>query len=145
MLFRSGALNSISARAVTSAAVDSTVWTKKTTNEDGTVTYQGQCGTNDGADEVTDALFQQLYDMNGILAVGTNYSSAQDFTSGKAALISQSNYDEFTVNPTTNEVTIKVNAYMPFSDVDNHYVAMNITISAVGTTTNDFSSFAIAA
>lgn len=144
-VYDSGALNSISARAVTSAAVDSTVWTKKTTNEDGTVTYQGQCGTNDGADEVTDALFQQLYDMNGILAVGTNYSSAQDFTSGKAALISQSNYDEFTVNPTTNEVTIKVNAYMPFSDVDNHYVAMNITINAVGTTTNDFSSFAIAA
>ena len=144
-VYDSGALNSLSARAVTSAAVDSTVWTKKTTNEDGTITFQGQCGDNDGENEVTDTLFQQLYDMNGFYAIGTQFSAAVDFTSGKGSLISQSNYDAFIVNPTTNEISIKITAYLPDRSLSNNYVAMNITISNVGTTTNDFSAFKIAA
>ena len=95
--------------------------------------------------EVTDTLFQQLYDMNGFSTIGTKFGAAVDFTSGKGSLISQSNYDAFIVNPTTNEISIKITANLPFSDVSNRYVAMNITISNVGTTTNDFSAFKIAA
>ncbi|HBN00333.1 MAG TPA: hypothetical protein DD384_03765 [Firmicutes bacterium] len=126
------------AQNVTENEVNNTIWTKKTT--DGTkVTMKGQCGDNDGT-TATDLLFVALFDMSPFFKMGTYFGKAVEFTSGMAALISMSNYEEVTVDTATKDVTVFVNAYLPFSDINNKNMGMKLTISNVGTTTNDFSS-----
>lgn len=130
----------ITAQNVTSTEVENTIWTKRTTN--GTkVTMHGQCGDNDNVGNVTDLLFVSLFDMSPFFAIGTSLGKAVQFNSGTyGSLISMSNYDEVTVDTATNEVTVFVNAYLPFSDINNKYMGLKLTITNVGTTTNDFSS-----
>ena len=128
------------AQNVTRNEIENTVWTKKTVN--GTkVTMKGQCGDNDNKGNVTDLLFVSLFDMSPFFSIGTNLGRAVEFNGGTyGSLISMSNYDEVTVDTATNEVTVFVNAYLPFSDIDNKYMGLKLTITNVGTTTNDFSS-----
>lgn len=128
------------AQNVTANEINNTVWTKKTTN--GTkVTMKGQCGDNDNAGTVTDLLFVALFNMSPFYQMGTFFGKAEQFTNGEyGALISMSNYEEVTVDTATKDVTVFVNAYLPFSDVNNKNMGLKLTISNVGTTTNDFST-----
>lgn len=118
------------AQNVTENEINNTIWTKKTAN--GTkVTMKGQCGDND-----TNLLFVALFNMSPFSQIGTALGNNDKYGS----LISMSNYDEVTVDTATKDVTVFVNAYLPFSDVDNKNMGLKLTISNVGTTTNDFSS-----
>lgn len=127
------------AQNVTENEINNTIWTKKTAN--GTkVTMKGQCGDNDGAGTLTDLLFASLFDMSPFYKAGTNFSEALEFNGGeKHALVCYSNYDEVTVDTATKEVTVFVNANMPVG-LDNNNMGLKLTITNVGTTTNDFSS-----
>lgn len=128
------------AQNVTENEINNTVWTKKTAN--GTkVTMKGQCGDNDNAGNVTNLLFVALFNMSPFSQIGTALGKAEQFTNGEyGSLISMSNYEEVTVDTATKDVTVFVNAYLPFSDVDNKNMGLKLTISNVGTTTNDFST-----
>ena len=118
------------AQNVTENEINNTIWTKKTAN--GTkVTMKGQCGDND-----TNLLFVALFNMSPFSQIGTALGNNDKYGS----LISMSNYDEVTVDTATKDVIVFVNAYLPFSDVDNKNMGLKLTISNVGTTTNDFSS-----
>ena len=128
------------AQNVTENEINNTVWTKKTAN--GTkVTMKGQCGDNDNAGNVTNLLFVALFNMSPFSQIGTALGKAEQFTNGEyGSLISMSNYEEVTVDTATKDVTVFVNAYLPFSDIENKNMGLKLTISNVGTTTNDFSS-----
>lgn len=127
------------AQNVTANEIENTIWTKKTTN-DTKVTMKGQCGDNDGAETLTDLLFVSLFDMSPFYKAGTNFGEAVKFNGGeKHALVCYSNYDEVTVDTATKEVIVFVNANMPVG-LDNNYMGLRLTITNVGTTTNDFSS-----
>ena len=128
------------AQNVTANEINNTVWTKKTTN--GTkVTMKGQCGDNDNAGTVTNLLFVALFNMSPFYQMGTYFGKAVQFNSGEyGAFSSMSNYEEVTVDTATKEVTVFVNAYLPYSDIDNKNMGLKLTISNVGTTTNDFST-----
>lgn len=128
------------AQNVTANEINNTVWTKKTAN--GTkVTMKGQCGDNDNAGNVTNLLFVALFNMSPFSQIGTALGKAEQFTNGEyGSLISMSNYEEVTVDTATKDVTVFVNAYLPFSDIENKNMGLKLTISNVGTTTNDFSS-----
>ena len=79
--------------------------------------------------------------MSPFSQIGTALGKAEKFTNGEyGSLISMSNYEEVTVDTATKDVTVFVNAYLPFSDIENKNMGLKLTISNVGTTTNDFSS-----
>ena len=128
------------AQNVTENEINNTIWTKKTAN--GTkVTMKGQCGDNDNAGNVTNLLFVALFNMSPFSQIGTALGKAEKFTNGEyGSLIYMSNYEEVTVDTATKDVTVFVNAYLPFSDIENKNMGLKLTISNVGTTTNDFSS-----
>jgi hypothetical protein len=135
--------------AVTEAAVNSTDWLKRTEDETaGTVSFTGSVGDNTGSD-VTNTLFAQLFDQFGWFTIGGSrigsYLAAPvDFSSGKHALTLYSEYSDVTVNATTKDLSITALIYLPFSDIDDNYVLATYTISNVGTTVNDFSSYVVA-
>ena len=136
-------MQKLSPANVTEADANGTIWAKKTT-EGTKTTFTGQVGDNDGT-EVTNSLFQKIFDLNGFIinqgqTLGTFLASAAEFTGGdQHALTLYSNYSYFTVDSATNEVSVFINAYLPVG-LDNN-VGIKLTISNVGTTTNDFSTF----
>lgn len=135
--------NGLSAAAITAGAASSTNWTGRT--EDGSiVSYEGDCGDNteEGA---TNLLFQQLFDMFGT-GLGTYWCEQSNFTDqdGNAtvhALTLSSSYTSFEINTETNEIKVSIFMYGPFSDIENGYFDIELTISDIGTTENDFSVF----
>lgn len=145
-VFQIDGVKSMTAGAVTAAGVDTTVWTKKTADTaTNTITWKGEVGDNDGASVCENTLFQQLLNMFGdgtygvMKNFGTDWTKAEEFNQGdKHALTLYSKYDSFTVNTTTNEVTITFNMYAPIG-LGNGYFGMSLTISNIGTTTHDFS------
>ncbi len=150
-VFQIPEVKQLTAGAVTSAAVDETVWTRKTADEaNHLVSFSGEVGDNDGVSLHENALFQQLLDMFssqnygtleslGGRAMGTAWTRAEEFNQGdKHALTLYSSYDSFIVNTATNEVTIMLDMYAPIG-LDNGYFGMSITIDHIGTTTHDFS------
>lgn len=140
---------------VTAAAINSQQWTSnKTDATSGLVTIAGTVG-DDTKTGKTDTLFAQMFDQfrfyswtdlnDGKTAdhLGTflaNYSDWSADSSGNYhALACQSNWT-FIVNPKTNEISCKTLFYMPTGRA-NPYFVLEYTVSAVGTTTNDFSAY----
>lgn len=143
-VYESGALDNIVASNVTLDDANGTIWSKKT--QSGTkATFEGDVGDNDGSD-VTNSLFGKIFDMNGFgfniistqsAGLGTNMVTSVEFNGGDYhALTIYSSYNEFTVDTATNDVLVDVLAYLPVGTVD--YISMKLTVSNVGTTTNDF-------
>ncbi len=142
-VYESGLISAMTADNVTLEDANGTIWASKKTSGT-TVTYAGQCGDNDETD-VTNSLFGKIFDMNGygfsIIAqgagLGTNLVTPVEFTGGdKHALTLYSNYEYFTVNTATNEISVDALVYLPIGLQD--YIDMKFSVSNVGTTTNDF-------
>jgi hypothetical protein len=124
-------------------------WTGKKANADGSYSYEGMLGTSDDQEQ-SNVLFQQLLDLAGfaiegsgtnavyvgnVLTVGRrNYGTYYSYTYA-------SEYSTFKVNPTTGALTINGVVTLPLSDVSNRYIGFEIAVSAIGTTTNDYSAF----
>lgn len=145
-VFTLAGVKQLTAEAVNAAAVNSTNWTKKTANDAAhTVTYAGDVGDNDGIKQ-ENLLFKAMMNMlgstdYGVLSnMGTQWTDAVDSTTGnKFALTTYSDYKAFTVNTTTNEIDATILMYAPYSDVDQGYFGIRFKITAIGTTTHDFS------
>lgn len=143
--YESGLLDDLFIGAIGESDVNNTYWISKET-EGNTISLTGQAGDNTGT-EVTNTLFKKLFDMNGFGLIGSGYSvgdyltQSEEFNGGEYhALCYATNYDTFTLNTETNEVNIFCLSYWPFG-LTNGYVGMKITITNVGSTTNDFSAF----
>lgn len=147
-VYNSGAIDGITADNVTEDDANGTIWSSKKSSGT-TVTFVGNVGDNDGT-EVTNSLFGKIFDMNGFSSTlissigaagfGTNLTTPVEFTSGDShALSMYSSYNYFTVDTTTNEVSISALCYLPIGLSD--YILAKLTITNVGTTTNDFSGF----
>lgn len=139
---------------VTDAAINSTEWTKKTVSGTAT-TFEGKVGDNDGTTQ-GNLLFAQMFDQFGFIAWGTDkegtgtyLTSASDFTTStgteKHALTVYSDWASFTVDPTAKTISAQALVYLPIGKAaGSAYVMMEYSVSAVGTTTNDFSAFTVA-
>jgi|GEM_PF-1854204 len=129
-------------QGVTEAGVNNTEWTKKSTS--GTaVTFEGKVGDNDGT-TAKNVLFQQMFDQVYFLdGFGTYLTKAVDFSSSeKHALTIYSDWSSFTVDATAKTIAASALIYLPIGQVTGSaYMVMTYKVSAVGTTTNDFSGF----
>jgi hypothetical protein len=134
---------------VTEAGVNSTEWTKKTVSGTAT-TFVGKVGDNDGT-TAANLLFKQMFDQLRFFAwgsaspetIGTYFTEASELSSGdKHALTLYSDWLSFTVDTTAKTIAAKALVYLPIGKVNGSaYMTMEYSISAVGTTTNDFSAF----
>ena len=146
-----GEVNALTAKAVTSAAIDETVWKRKKTDEtSGLVTYRGDVGDDDGAGNKTNTLFQELFDQLALcpfttnkVGFGTFLSKAGAIFQGAAGTMSSS-YSSFAFNTNTKEITVKALLYLPVTEWSGSYVDCTYTISDVGTTEHDFSQYTVA-
>lgn len=143
--YESGLLDDLFIGTIGESDVNNTYWVSKETEEN-VVSLTGQVGDNTGT-EVTNTLFKKLFNMNGFdlilnkYSVGDYLTDSEEFSGGDYhALSCYTNYDTFTLNTSTNEVNIFCISYWPMG-LTNGYVGMKITISNVGTTTNDFTAF----
>ncbi len=148
-VYDSGALKGMTADTITEADANGTIWSSKQSS--GTkVTFTGQVGDYYSETEVTNELFGKLLDMNGFsvtwfedigaAGIGTQLTTPMSFTSGdKHALSLSSSYNYFIVDTATNEVSMSALCYLPIGLSD--YITITVTISNVGTTTNDFTNF----
>lgn len=139
-----------SVEGITDAAVTGQEWTKKTTDEKtGVITIEGSIG-DDKKTEKTNTLFAQIFNQLGFFGFGTSgtpfgtiFSAYQDFSADKSgnyhALTISSDWT-FVINPTTKDLTLTSAFRIPYG-TDNDYMGLSYTISAVGSTTNDFSAF----
>lgn len=141
-------VDSLTAKAVTSASVDSTIWrTKKEDTANKTITYTGMVGDDDGAGNKDNGLFQELFDQLGLLAFGSDGTrfgtllTQSNLLLVDAAATTSSDYTSFAINTETNEITVKAQLYFPVEGYSGSYIDCAYTISDIGTTTNDFSSF----
>lgn len=133
------------ASSVTATGLSTTNWTGKTTDETtGIVTFEGDVGDNDG-EEASNALFQQLVSQSLFFSgYADSFTEAQTFSSSSGAtsvhaLTCYSDYGAIVVNPSTNEVSVEIDMYVPIG-LDNPTMTMKIEISEIGTTSFDFST-----
>ena len=134
--------------AITEAAVNGEEWTKKTTDSTtGIITIEGAIG-DDTKTEKHNPLFAPIFDQLGFftfgadkLGFGTTMSAYQDFNGegNYHALTVYSNWT-FVINPTTKTLSVDSIFRIPYGTTSD-YMGLSYTISAVGTTTNDFSAF----
>ncbi len=145
--YESGLLDGMAASGITTAVANGTIWSKKLASGTAT-TFSGSVGDNNGK-EANNELFGKLLDMNGFswnlggttTTFGDAWTSSEDWGSAYHALSLGLTYQSFTVDSATNEVSAFITGYLPINfDVtqNNSYIAIKITISNVGTTTNDF-------
>ena len=139
---------------VTEAAVTGQEWTEKTVDATTSViTIAGSIG-DDKKTEKTNTLFAQIFDQLGFFGFGksgtpfgTMLSAYQDFSadsSGNYHALTVSSDWTFAINPTSKDLTVSSVLKIPYGTA-NDYMGLSYTISAVGTTTNDFSAFVPAA
>lgn len=139
---------------VTAAAVSGQEWTEKTVDATTSViTIAGSIG-DDKKTEKTNTLFAQIFDQLGFFGFGksgtpfgTMLSAYQDFSadsSGNYHALTVSSDWTFVIDPTTKDMTLSSVFRIPYK-ADNGYMGLSYSISAVGTTTNDFSAFVPAA
>ncbi len=142
-------INAFTAKAVTSDAIDETVWKAKKVDTTGKlITYRGDIGDDDGAGNKTNTLFQQLFDQLALRSwkdngFGTLLSDAGMIFQSAAGTTS-SNYSSFAVNTETKEIVVKALLYLPVEQFSGSYIDCTYRVSNVGTTTNDFSKYTVA-
>jgi hypothetical protein len=146
------AAKGFTAEGVTEAGVNATEWTKKATSGT-TTTLEGKVGDNDGT-TAGNVLFQQMFDQLRFLgwgstnpeSMGTYLTEANEFTSGdKHADTIYSDWMSLAVDSAAHSITAKALVYLPFGKVSGSaYMVCEYSVSAVGTTTNDFSAFTVA-
>ncbi len=144
--YESGLTDNMKASGITEEVANGTIWSSKKTSGTAT-TFDGNVGDSNGTDEIYNELFGKLLDMNGFSwfsddsCFGTAWTEAADWGTATHALTLGLSYDYFTVDTATNEVSVFVTGYLPINfgvTQNNQYVAVKVTISEVGTTTNDF-------
>lgn len=148
---------------VTQANINKAVW-KKRKVDGNKVTYKGNIGDSTKTEQ-TNGLFQELFDQLGLLTISIKSEKDSDYkdylfgsymtetgmityTDGSGDTSSytvSSSYEEFTIDTSTNEVTVKALIYLPYEDVEQKYMMAEYVISNVGNTTNSFSGYGEAA
>ncbi len=144
---------------VTQANINKAIW-KKRKVDGNKVTYKGDIGDCTKTEQ-TNGLFQELFDQLGLLTISLKSEGASEYedylfgsfmtetgmvvyTDGSGDTSSytvNSSYEEFTIDTSTNEVTVKALIYLPFSDIEQRYMMAEYVISNVDSTANDFSGY----
>jgi hypothetical protein len=123
-------------------------WASRSEDADAnTVTLEGaSAGDNDGTTDTT-GLFRHVfgsldaffgYSTGTFTDIWTAASDGWGSSDAKHAYVWESNFNSFTVNTATNDVTVDFTLYLPFSDISNNYIEFALTVTNVGATTNDF-------
>ncbi len=152
-----------SMKVYTAANVDTktiadAIWKKRSAEGD-VVTFSGNIGDNTVDDGQTNGFFAGLFDQlfclsyklqstGDTVGFGTYMTSdgTIEYTSGDTCSYTvSSSYEAVMVNTATNEISVKALIYLPYKDVEQPYMMCEYVISDIGTTTNDFSSYASAA
>lgn len=150
-VFTTDAVKRFTTASVTAAAIDAANWSKRAEDESAkTITWSGVVGDNDGT-TVTNAFYQQIFDQfiapnwtlqtGGTVGFGGHFTASGMLTNG-GSLTWASDYKGVTLNTETGEITVDAILGLLFSDVTQHYIRTTYTISAIGTTTNDFTAYA---
>ena len=146
--YDSDALKAVSLSSIGTDVISLTNWTARTVSN-GVTTYTGAIGDNiDDADH-SNALFGALLDLPGFAITtqsgnelpGSFLTERRKYVmGGYYTYTSESDdYSTFTVNPSTGEITIKgVIARSGYT----YPIGFEITTSAIGATTNDYTAFA---
>ncbi len=149
-------MKSYTVSSVDTSTIADVDWKKKVP-DGSTITFTGDIG-DDADGEKTNGFFEGLF--NQVFALGVTLTSGDTYAFGTYLTMDgtvqysdgstcsytvSSSYDSVKVDTSTNEITIDATIYLPFSSLTQNYAHCSYTISDIGSTSYDFSTFKAAA
>ncbi len=149
-------MKSYTVSSVDTSTIADVDWTKKVP-DGSTVTFAGAIGDDADGEKTNgffEGLFNQVFALSVTLSNGKTYpfgtyltmDGTVEYSDGSTcSYTASSSYDSVKVDTSTNEITIDATIYLPSQSLTQNYVHCSYTISDIGSTSYDFSTFKAAA